>query len=62
MSITSDFRVQIEKLEGPENWSKWKWQILMLLHFHYVEDITNGSRKYPVLPVDAQSKQTKELA
>jgi UTP:GlnB (protein PII) uridylyltransferase len=61
MSTTSEFKVQIEKLEGPEDWSKWKWQILMLLHAHCLEYITNGSRKCPVLPVDAQSQQTKEL-
>ena len=55
MSTTSDFTVQIEKLEGPEDWSKWKWQILMLLHAHCLED------KCPVLPVVAQSQQAKEL-
>jgi hypothetical protein len=41
MSTTSDFKVQIEKLEGPEDWSKWKWQILMLLHAHCLEEITD---------------------
>jgi len=61
MSTTSDFKVQIEKLEGPEDSSKWKLQILMLLRAHCLEDITNGSRKCPVLPVDAQSQQTTEL-
>jgi hypothetical protein len=54
MSNTSDFKVQIEKLEGPEDWSKWKWQFLMHLHAHCLEEITNGSRKCPVLPVDVQ--------
>jgi hypothetical protein len=53
MSTTSDFKVQIEKLVGLDDWPKWKWQILMLLHAHCLEDIIDGSRKYPVLPADA---------
>ena len=61
MSTTSDFKVQIGKFEGPEDGSKWKWDILMLLRAHCLEDITNGSRKCPVLHADVQSQQTKEL-
>jgi hypothetical protein len=53
--------VQIEKLEGPEDWSKWKWQILMLLRAHCLEDIIDGSRNCPVLPEDPHPQQTKEL-
>jgi len=40
---------------------KWKWQILMLMHAHCLEGITDGSRKCPVLPADAQPQQKKEL-
>jgi len=61
MSTTSDFKVEIEKLIGPDDWPKWKWQILMLLHAHCLEGITDGSRKCPVLPADAQPQQKKEL-
>jgi hypothetical protein len=61
MSTTSDFKVQIEKLVGPDDWPKWKWHILMLLHANYLEDIIDGSRNCPVLPADAKTKQTKEL-
>jgi len=59
MSTTSDFKVQIEKLEGLDDWPKWKWQILMLLRAHCLEGITDGSRKCPVLPADAQLQQKK---
>jgi len=59
MSTTSDFRGQIEKLEGPDDWLKLKWQILMLLHAHCLEGITDGSRKCPVLP-QMQAQQKKE--
>jgi hypothetical protein len=41
MYTTSDFKVQIETFEGPDNWPKWKWQILMLLHVHCLEGITD---------------------
>jgi hypothetical protein len=33
----------------------------MLLCAHCLEGIINGSRKCPVLPADAQPRQTKEL-
>jgi hypothetical protein len=45
MSTTSDFKVQIQKLDGPDDWPKRKWKILMLLHAHCLEDITDGSQK-----------------
>ena len=61
MSTASDLKVQIEKLDGSEDWPKWKWQIPMLLRAHCLEGITNGSRKCPVLPADSQPQQTKEL-
>jgi hypothetical protein len=61
MSATSDFKVQIEKLVGPDDWPKLKKQILMLLRAHYLEDIIDGSRKCSVLPTDAKTQQTKEL-
>jgi len=59
MSITSDFKVKIEKLDGPDDWRKWKWQILMLLRAHCLEGIIDGSRKCPVLPADAQTQQKR---
>jgi hypothetical protein len=59
LSTASDLRVQIEKLEGPDDWPKWKWQNLMLLCAHCLEGITDGSRKCPVLPADAQHQQKR---
>jgi len=56
MSTTSDFKVQIEKLDGPDDWPKWKWQILML-RAHCLEGITDGSRKCPVMPAGADSAE-----
>jgi hypothetical protein len=62
MSTSSDFKVQIERLAGPDDWIKLKWQILMLLRAHCLEGITDGSRKCPVLPADIQPQQKKELS
>lgn len=52
--------MQVEELEGPDNWPKWKCQIVMLLRAYCLEGITVGSRKCPVLLADAQPQQTKE--
>jgi len=48
--------------QGPDDRPKWIWQILMLLRAQCLEGITDGSRKCPVLPADAQPQQTKEPA
>jgi len=61
MSTTSDFKVHIQKLEGPDDWPKWKQQILMLVCAHCLEGITDESQKCPVLPADAQPQQKKVL-
>jgi hypothetical protein len=61
MATNSNFTVQVEKLKGPDEWPKWKWQILLLLCARCLEGITDGSRKCPVLPADAQPEKTKEL-
>jgi hypothetical protein len=41
MATTSDFKVQVEKLEYPDDWPKWKWQVLLLLHALCLEGITD---------------------
>ncbi|GFG29279.1 hypothetical protein Cfor_12610, partial [Coptotermes formosanus] len=60
MAASSEFKVQVEKLEHPDNWPKWKWQILIVLGANCLESITDGSRKCPVLPADAQPQEKKE--
>ena len=54
MATTSDLKVQVGKLEGPDDWPKLKWQILMLLGAHCLEGSTNGSQKSSILPAEAQ--------
>lgn len=46
----NDFKIQVDKLEGPEDWAKWKWHINMVFRAHKLESIVNGDSKCPVLP------------
>jgi len=62
MATASDFKVKVEELEGPDNWPKWKWQILMFLCVRCLEGITDGSPMCPILPADTQPQQKKVLA
>jgi hypothetical protein len=41
MATTSDFKVQVEKQECPDDWPKWKWQVIMLLRALCLEGITD---------------------
>jgi hypothetical protein len=59
MSIGSEYKVQVDKLEGPEDWSKWKWHILMILRAYELEDIVNGSKKRPELSENPEEKDRK---
>ena len=54
MAIVCDFKVQVEKFEGPDDWPKWKWKILMFLRIHCLKDITDVSRECSVQSPGAQ--------
>ncbi|XP_049813807.1 uncharacterized protein LOC126260519 [Schistocerca nitens] len=41
MIASGDYKVSIDKLEGPEDWAKWKWHISMVLCSYGLEDIIN---------------------
>ncbi|XP_047115896.1 uncharacterized protein LOC124795858 [Schistocerca piceifrons] len=57
MTASSDYKVSIDKLEGPDDWAKWKWHISMVLRAYGLEDIINGTRERVELPQDATSEQ-----
>jgi hypothetical protein len=59
MVTASYFKVKDEKLEGPDDWPEWKWQLLMFMRAHCLEGITDGSQMCPVLPADAQPQQRR---
>ncbi|KFD45720.1 hypothetical protein M513_13398, partial [Trichuris suis] len=45
---TSEVKVHIEKLTGKENWEFWKENVRLLLEFHDLFGIVDGSEKCPV--------------
>ncbi len=57
MATGSDYKIQVDKLEGPEDWAKWKWHISIVLRAYELEDIVNSSRACPDLGVYATATQ-----
>ncbi|XP_046988388.1 uncharacterized protein LOC124594081 [Schistocerca americana] len=53
MTASGDYKVSIDKLEGPDDWAKWKWHISMVLRSYGLEDIIDGTRERVELPQDA---------
>src|SRR5277367_89492 len=49
-----EFKTQIDKLEGAQNWTKWKRQVGLLLRHHEVLDIVEGRSVKPA-PVAADA-------
>lgn len=45
-----DFKMQIDKLEGAVNWTKWRRQIELLLRHHDVLDVATGKCSKPAAP------------
>ncbi|KAF8789501.1 hypothetical protein HNY73_007434 [Argiope bruennichi] len=43
-----DLTVQIDKLDGAENWSKWKWQMKMHFEQYNLTSIIDGTKICPV--------------
>ncbi|XP_047097580.1 uncharacterized protein LOC124711510 [Schistocerca piceifrons] len=57
MTASGDYKVSVDKLEGPEDWAKWKWHISTVLRSYGLEDIINGTHERVELPQDATSAQ-----
>ena len=58
--MTTEFKVQVEKLEGPEDWAKWKWQMGMLFEQYGLEDIIDGTRTKPAVPNTGISEEQQK--
>lgn len=58
----NEFKLQVDKLEGPEDWAKWKWHMNMVFRAYNLESIVSGESKCPVLPATGETaEQKKEL-
>lgn len=58
----NDYKVNVDRLEGPEDWAKWKWHISMVLRSHGLEDVINGIRQPVELPTEPTNEQKAAYA
>uniref|UniRef100_A0A6P7GLL2 Uncharacterized protein LOC114338270 n=1 Tax=Diabrotica virgifera virgifera TaxID=50390 RepID=A0A6P7GLL2_DIAVI len=56
----NDYKIQVDKLEGPEDWAKWKWHVSMLLRAYALEDIVNGTCKCPEVAGNSTSMEVEK--
>uniref|UniRef100_A0A6P7F9V9 Uncharacterized protein LOC114327229 n=1 Tax=Diabrotica virgifera virgifera TaxID=50390 RepID=A0A6P7F9V9_DIAVI len=56
----NDYKIQVDKLEGPEDWAKWKWHVSMLLRAYALEDIVNGTCKCPEVAENSTSLEVEK--
>ena len=61
MASSMEYKELVEKLEGPDDWAKWKWHMKMVFRSHGLETIVEGSRVCPVLPAEVNDQQRNEL-
>ena len=61
MAASSEFKVKVEKLEGPEDWPQWKWQMHMLLCSHGLEGLIDGSNIAPTVTADSPAEDQQKL-
>ncbi|EZA56778.1 hypothetical protein X777_03216 [Ooceraea biroi] len=55
-----EFKTQIDKLEGAQNWLVWKLQIELVLEHHEVFEVVTGELKKPVI-ADPLTTETQAL-
>uniref|UniRef100_A0A5S6Q508 Uncharacterized protein n=1 Tax=Trichuris muris TaxID=70415 RepID=A0A5S6Q508_TRIMR len=61
MVVLMDFKAQIEKLELPRNWCRWKRQMELLLRHHGVLDVVTGKKVAPkILSVEASVEDVQK--
>ena len=59
---STEVKLTIEKLRGPDDWPQWKWQMNLILCAHGLETIVDGSRECPILAEDANEDQQKKVS
>lgn len=61
MATNVEYKVPVDKLEGPEDWAKWKWHMNMVFRAHGLEMIIDGSKTCPELSDGATEQQRKQV-
>lgn len=54
-----DYKVSVDKLEGPSDWAKWKWQMGMLFRAHGLQNIVNGESTCPEISDNATAEDRR---
>ncbi|CAB0009364.1 unnamed protein product [Nesidiocoris tenuis] len=57
-SRKSDFRAQVEKLEGARNWNRWKREIVLILRHEKVLGVVMGEERVPQPPAGSSTGDT----
>ena len=57
MATSDNFAANIEKLTGPDDWTKWKWHVTFVLRSFGLEDIVTGTRDRVRLPPQPTEEQ-----
>lgn len=61
MTTNVEYKVPVDKLEGPDDWAKWKWHMNMVFCAHGLETIIDGSKMRPSIPDEATEQQRKQV-
>jgi hypothetical protein len=59
-AIMNHLYAQIDKLAGQENWTDWKFQILITLDAHDVRDVVQGELQSPAVPEEGASDEERK--
>lgn len=59
MASSFDYKVSVDRLEGPGDWAKWKWQINMLFRAYDLQKIVNGNSQCPEISENATAEVRK---
>ena len=56
---SNDFKINVEELEGPDDWAEWKWQIEMLFRTHDLEPVVAEDAREPTVSDPATEAELK---
>lgn len=59
MASSSEIKVKFDKLQGPDDWAKWKWQTNLILRAHGLEGVVDGSRDAPQITPESTSEEKR---
>ena len=58
--MANEFKVSVDKLEGPSEWAKWKWQMGMLFRAYDLKNVISGENVCPILTSASTPEEKKK--